>query len=101
MRSQRRPRTPAIRRRASRRSIAPADVRGSRARPTSRRARGSGPAARIYASAAMQTPERADRDADVLAHVAATGEPEIWQTPVRLLQQLLRFDTQNPPGNER
>jgi acetylornithine deacetylase/succinyl-diaminopimelate desuccinylase-like protein len=31
----------------------------------------------------------------------AAAEPEIWTRPAELLRDLIRFDTTNPPGNER
>jgi acetylornithine deacetylase/succinyl-diaminopimelate desuccinylase-like protein len=33
--------------------------------------------------------------------VAAGSSADIWQRPAELLQRLIRFDTTNPPGNER
>jgi acetylornithine deacetylase/succinyl-diaminopimelate desuccinylase-like protein len=30
----------------------------------------------------------------------SSSAPTLYQRPVELLQQLLRFDTSNPPGNE-
>jgi acetylornithine deacetylase/succinyl-diaminopimelate desuccinylase-like protein len=33
--------------------------------------------------------------------VAAGASTDLWQRPAELLQRLIRFDTTNPPGNER
>ena len=32
--------------------------------------------------------------------VPSTGDQSIYQRPAELLQNLIRFDTANPPGNE-
>jgi len=32
--------------------------------------------------------------------VLSTGDQTIYQRPAKLLQNLIRFDTTNPPGNE-
>ena len=33
--------------------------------------------------------------------LTAGGASDVWQRPAELLQRLIRFDTTNPPGNER